>query len=112
MLKAKGALTYPESHYVAERDGCLYVSGSRVSLDSVVVEFQRGASPEAIVEAFPTLGRAQVYGAIAYYLEHQATVDAYLAEGEQFFANAPKLRDTDPELFARLENARRQMFSR
>ena len=58
------------------------VTGSRVSLDSVVHAHREGLSPVAIVEEFPTLSLEQVYGAIAFYLGHQDEIDAYLKEQE------------------------------
>jgi uncharacterized protein (DUF433 family) len=54
------------------------VAGTRISLDSVVYSFNGGNSPEAIQENFPLLKRAQIYGAIAFYLDHQAEIDEYL----------------------------------
>lgn len=65
--------------YVQQRDGAYWISGTRVSLDSIVVAFQQGLSAEAIVrEGFPTLTLEQVYGAIAYYLAHRVEFDSYL----------------------------------
>lgn len=103
---------YPASPYIEERNGGLYVAGTRVSLDSVLVNFREGASPEKIVQAFSTLKLSQVYGAIAYYLENEQLIDAYLAEGQRFFESAPQLSQTNPELFARLEAARQQLSSK
>jgi len=100
-------VAYPVSPYVEERDGGLYIAGTRVSLDSVVIRFQQGASPEKIVQSFPTLRLAQVYGAIAYYLENEKAIDAYIVEGErEFERSAVPLSQTNPDLFARLEAAR------
>ena len=61
-------MAYPLSPYIEERNGGLYVAGTRVSLDSVVIRFQQGASTEKIVQSFPALQLSHVYGAIAYYL--------------------------------------------
>ena len=58
--------------------GVLRVGGTRVSLESVVVPFYRGASAEEIVESFPTLDLSSVYATLAYVLRHQAEVDQYL----------------------------------
>lgn len=106
-------MKYPASPYIEARDGGLYLAGTRVSLDSVVIRFQQGASPEKINQSFPTLKRAQIYGAIAYYLENEAMIGEYVTEGEREFdrVEAP-LSQTDPELFARLEGARRQIGSK
>jgi uncharacterized protein (DUF433 family) len=65
--------------------GGYYVSGARVSLDSIAHGFNRGQSPEAIQEDFPTLTRAQVYGAIAFYLDNQDEIDEYLAASAREF---------------------------
>jgi uncharacterized protein (DUF433 family) len=43
-----------------------------VPLAFIVREFRDGQSPEAIRAAFPTLTLQQVYGAITFYLGHQA----------------------------------------
>ena len=106
-------MAYPASPYIEERNGGLYVAGARVSLDSVVIRFQEGASAERIVQSFSTLKLAQVYGAIAYYLENEQTVNEYIAEGQRALErSAPPLSQSNPELFARLEAARRQMSSK
>ena len=104
---------YPISPYIEERGGGLYVAATRVSLDSVVIRFQQGASPGKIVQSFPSLKLAQVYGAIAYYLENETAIGEYIADGErELERSAAPLSKTDPELFARLEAARRQMGSK
>ena len=71
--------------YVELKEGAYRVGGTRVSLDSVVYGFQDGASPECIQQSFPALTLEQVYGAIAYYLANQVTIDQYLIEGEKIF---------------------------
>jgi uncharacterized protein (DUF433 family) len=78
-------MAYPASPYIEERDGGLYVAGTRVSLDTILINFREGASPEKIVQAFSTLKLSQVYGAISYYLENDETINAYLAEAVRFF---------------------------
>lgn len=56
------------------------VTGTRVSLDSIVHAYWQGRLPEALVADFPTLTLEQVHGAIAFYLGHQAEIDAHLTE--------------------------------
>ena len=41
--------------YVEQRNGGYYVAGTRVSLDSVVIGFLNGDSPEGIVHSFSSL---------------------------------------------------------
>ena len=76
--------------YVENRDGGYYLIGSRVSLESVIFLFLDGASPETIVDEFPTLSLEQVYGAITFYLADRAKIDAYLTESDRTLGRGPK----------------------
>lgn len=58
-------------------DGVIRISKTRVTLDTVVTAFREGATSEEIREQYPSLQLADIYSAIAYYLRHQAEVDAY-----------------------------------
>jgi uncharacterized protein (DUF433 family) len=62
----------------ADDSGTLRVGESRVTLDTLVHEYEGGADPEAIARSYPTLAPADVYAAIAYYLHHKAELDDYL----------------------------------
>lgn len=93
--------------YVQERGGGYYFIESRVSLESVVYEFLRGESPEAIVQAFPSLSLEQVYGGITFYLAHRAEIDDYLKKSEaQFGELASASRNGNPLLYAKLQAAK------
>jgi uncharacterized protein (DUF433 family) len=98
------------SEYIEQRNGGYYVAGTRISLDSVVYSFNGGNSPEAIQENFPLLKRAQIYGAIAFYLDHQAEIDEYLDRIErEIEESAIPLQQANPALWERLERARAKM---
>jgi uncharacterized protein (DUF433 family) len=87
--------------YVEERDGVLYVRGSRVPLESLIWPWRDGQSAEAIQEAYPTLTLAEVYGAVAYYLNHRTEVDRQLAEGAATFeAQRAAAQTAAPERYA------------
>jgi uncharacterized protein (DUF433 family) len=105
-------MTYPASPYVEQRGTGLYIAGTRVSFDSVVYHFQMGKTPPQIVEAFPSILLSHAYGAVAYYLEYEALVKEYLAEGDRIAESVPPLSQQDPELFARLEAARLRLNSK
>jgi uncharacterized protein (DUF433 family) len=96
------------AEYIEQRSGGYCIAGTRISLDSVVYSFQRGSSPETIQAEFPLLKLAQIYGAIAYYLDHQSAVDDYLKGKRRDFDDrtAVPLREANPELWAKLEGAR------
>jgi uncharacterized protein (DUF433 family) len=93
--------------YIEERNGGYYVAGTRISLDSVVYSFERGNSPEAIQKEYPLLRLPQIYGAIAFYLDHQEDIRGYLEAKEQDIeASSIPLAQANPELWSRLQRAR------
>src|SRR5213593_2468518 len=63
---------------IREEDGTVHITGSRVTLDTLVGAFRNGATAEQIQDSFPSLSLQQVYAVIAYYLEHQGDVESYL----------------------------------
>ena len=101
------------SEFVEQRAGGMYyLTGSRVSLASIMYGFQDGESPETIQRNFPTLSLSQVYGAIAFYLGHPQETEAYVAElkrkWEELERNA---KPVDADLRARIDRARDQLHS-
>jgi uncharacterized protein (DUF433 family) len=63
-----------------DQAGVLRVTGTRVSLDSVIFAFKEGATPEEIVQQYPTLDLKDVYAVVSYYLQNQDEVENYLAQ--------------------------------
>jgi uncharacterized protein (DUF433 family) len=100
-----------DKSYVEQRDDGYWLTGTRISLDSIIYAFQRGVAPESIQRAFPLLTLEEVYGAITFYLAHAQEIDTYLAQAEAEFAvqasalNAAA-RMANPTLFQRLEQMR------
>jgi uncharacterized protein (DUF433 family) len=96
-----------------DKDGRMRVSGTRVLLDLIVNAYQRGETPEHIVQMYTTLTLDQVYLAIGYYLRHRETVDDYIRRMDE---EAERLRReweaehppkvTKAELVARLQAKR------
>jgi uncharacterized protein (DUF433 family) len=93
--------------------GAIRVGESRVTLDVLLQYWRMGMRPEEIARGLDTLTLADVHGALAYYLRHQAEMDDYLRrreeEAEQLrqqieTANAPRLAP----LKARLDAIRAQ----
>jgi hypothetical protein len=53
---------------------------------------------------------AHVYGAIAFYLDHQADIDNYLFKRKEQWSELERQgTPADPDLLARLERARRSV---
>ncbi len=63
--------------------GVVCVAGTRVTLDTIVAVFKRGATAEEIVQRYPSLRLGDVYASIAFYLNHQEDVEAYLQQRQQ-----------------------------
>lgn len=68
-------------------DGTIRIGKTRVALESVVHHFSLGATAEEIAQKFPSLKLAEIYGAIAYFLDNHEEVAEYVlrqeAEGER-----------------------------
>jgi uncharacterized protein (DUF433 family) len=79
-----------------DSQGALRVGLPGVSLDSVVIAFQRGHSPETIQQLYPTLTLEEVYGAIAFYLANRDNVDQYLERQEQLWDRVRDLAAQNP----------------
>lgn len=92
-----------------DEHGVVRIGGTRVTLDVVVHAFDAGASPEEIVESFPTLTLSDVYATIAYLLRHRSEVDDYLRQqAEEAEAIRQKIEEHYPtaELRQRLRTRR------
>lgn len=93
-----------DNNYVSVDGDSYRVSGSRVSLDSLVYDYLSGLSPESIADNFDTLSLEQVYGAITYYLSHKDEVDRHLMQNRvKFDALRQKARESHPLLYRKLE---------
>jgi uncharacterized protein (DUF433 family) len=95
------------TEYVEQRDGGYWITGTRVSLDSIVYSFLSGQPAESIAQSFPVLRLEQVYGAITHYLAHRQEVDAYLQRSRaEFEVLHQASHDADPMFFKKLADAR------
>ncbi len=88
-------------------DGEIRLTGHRISLYHVVDRYQEGYSAEMLAEHYPTLSLALIHKVIAFYLENQAEVDAYVAayrsELERQEAETPRRGPTLEEMRQRLK---------
>lgn len=66
-----------------DEHGAIRVGKTRVLLDLVIDEFQRGETPEGIVDSYDTLNLADVYVVISYYLRNPEPIHAYLRRREE-----------------------------
>ena len=102
-----------EGQYVEIRNSGYYVTGSRVSLASIVYEYRDGAAAETIRQNFPTLSLEQVHGALAFYLGHAEEVEAYLRELEKKWDELEgAAKPASSEVQHRVDDARKRLLAK
>jgi uncharacterized protein (DUF433 family) len=77
--------------------GDVRIGNTRVLLDLVIHAFDNGASPETIVEQYPTLSLNDVYATLTYYLNHRDDVREYLRLREEQAAEVQKKIEAEQE---------------
>lgn len=80
-----------------DSDDVIRVGNTRVRLDTVIYAFNEGYTAEEIASQYPALKLADIYAVIAYYLSHQATVDAYLQKRRETAAQVRAEIEAKPE---------------
>ena len=60
------------------------IVGTGIKVRIVAEWFRAGRTPEQMKEAWAHVPLAGIYSAIAYYLDHQAAIDAEIAELQRF----------------------------
>jgi len=88
--------------------GAIRIGKTQVLLELVIRAFEDGATPEAIVQRYPTTTLADIYAVIAYYLRHRALVERYLAERER---QAEALRQNIEARQGDLSEVRRRLLA-
>lgn len=104
-------VTRPDSDLIKPtREGVWRVATTRVSVDSIIYAFWRGATPEQIVQDYEALTLAQVYGVVHYYLTHRTAVDTYLKTQERLDKGLRRELGAEHSQF--LTDLRRRMHAR
>src|SRR5215210_6706819 len=93
-------------------DGAIRIADSRVSLDSVVHHYKLGASAEQIAQKFPALDLADVYAAVAYYLNHEEAVEEYLRRQDAAGDEVQKQIESDTQYQKNSADLRARLLAR
>ncbi len=80
-----------------EDDGTAWIEGTRIMVSLIACEKNAGWSEDKIQEEHPSITRAQVHAALAYYYDHKAEVDAASQESYQAYRRLWEAQQTDPE---------------
>jgi uncharacterized protein (DUF433 family) len=68
--------TYPHiTRNKAILHGVPIVEGTRTPVRAIACYYQMGLTVEEILDGLPSLSRAQVHSALAYYFDHQKEID-------------------------------------
>ena len=107
--------TAVEVQLLIDEGGVIRIGTTRVTLQALVADFHRGASPEAIAHHYSALNLSDVYLVVGYYLQHRAEVDVYVRQQRQLADEARRAYEADhpddplrARLVARVEEQRRQ----
>ncbi len=101
----------PLPNFLHHADGEVRVVGHRISLYHLLTHYNAGESPESIALVFPTLKTSTIHKVIAFYLDHQPELDAYLqtyAGDLRAQENVAAPGPSRAELLRRLQDLRRQ----
>ncbi len=60
--------------------GRLRIDGTRITVHRLATLYKQGQTAEDIAQTYPHLSYGQINVALAYYHEHQAQIEAELAE--------------------------------
>jgi uncharacterized protein (DUF433 family) len=77
-----------------DADGVIRVSKTRVTLDTIVIAFNEGATPEEVAQQYPCVPLADVYSMIGYYLRRRSEVEAYLSQRHQLAEQVRKANES------------------
>ncbi|MCI0396980.1 MAG: DUF433 domain-containing protein [Chloroflexi bacterium] len=90
-----------ERYFEFINDKAIRIAGTRVGIETVVSDYQEGASPEEIVLHYPTLFLEQVHATITYYLANREKVEAHLERIWQEQEEAWQEQQEHPSEFVR-----------
>ncbi len=93
--------------YVEQRDGGYWITGTRVSLDSICTHFP-GSETRKHCPILSCAETGRTHGAIAYCQGHRKEVDSYLRRNDREFETLrARARQANPDLYEKLEKAKK-----
>ncbi|MGB9553466.1 MAG: DUF433 domain-containing protein [bacterium] len=82
-------------------ENTIRIAGTRVGIETVLRDYQEGASPEEIVLRYPTLSLEQVHATIIYYLANRERIEGYLERVKRRQEEAWQEQERNPSEFVR-----------
>jgi uncharacterized protein (DUF433 family) len=81
----------------ADQDGVMRVGKTRITLDTIIYDFNEGHTAEEIVSHYPALKLADIYAVISFYLNNQTSVNDYLQQQEVETEEIWRVRESSPD---------------
>ena len=91
-----------ESYFEFIGEDVIRIAGTCVGIETVLWDYQEGASPEEIVLRYPTLSLEQVHASITYYLTNRERVEPYLVRVREQQEKAWETQQHQPSEFIRV----------
>lgn len=91
MLIAAQAIPIP---LTTNADGVVLIGGTRVPLETVVNSFNQGSTAEEIAYQYTSLKLSDIYATIAFYLNNQSSVEAYMRERKKISEEVRRLNES------------------
>lgn len=92
--------------------GTIRITGSRVSLDSIIHHYKLGATAEEIACKFPSVSLADIHLTIAYYLSHREAVEDYLQQQESEADALQRQIESEPKHHKTITELRERILAR
>jgi len=89
-------MSQSNAYVITDPTGVMRVGASGVPLESVVIAYHDGHSPESIRSQYPALTLEEIYGSIAFYLANKEMVLEYLKRLEVLWEQLKAKVDADP----------------
>ncbi len=67
-----------ETYFNFMNETCIRVKDTRIGIETIIEDYNQGASPEEIVFRYSTLSLEQIHATILYYLVNKADVERYI----------------------------------
>ena len=100
-------MNFTDTPFLTQEDnGTIRVTGSRITLDTLVAHIEQGRSARWIHNSFPSLSVKEISNVMAWYRDHKTEADEYILAGE---IEAEKLRreiESEPRYIALTEKLR------
>lgn len=90
-----------QSYFEFRGNDSIRIAGTRVGIETVLRDYQEGASPEEIVLRYPTISLEQVHATLTYYLANRREVDTYLRKVRRRQEDAWQEQYRSPSEFVR-----------